>query len=72
MPKEYFYPDVKEPHIHHHKGGITFTDIGHSHRTLVSGSKDYHGVIREVIADLQRRGDSRSLDIVQHIRNQVA
>ncbi len=56
MPKESFYPDHKEPHVHLHKGGATFTDVGHNHRTLQNGSVLYRGVVREVIADLQTRG----------------
>ncbi|MGL5813991.1 hypothetical protein [Aeromonas sp.] len=67
MPKESFYPDHKEPHVHLHKGGATFTDVGHNHRTLQNGSVLYRGVVREVIADLQTRGDDRSRELATYI-----
>ena len=72
MPRESFYPDTNEPHIHLHSGGATFTDIGHSHRTLVRGSLVYRGTLQEVIAELQRRGDARSLQMAQYIQANLA
>jgi len=71
MPKEYYYPDTKEPHIHVHKGGSTFTDIGHNHRTLENGDKVYKGVVNEVIEDLKSRGDTRSVKIATWIKKHV-
>lgn len=68
MPKESFYPDHKEPHVHLHKGGATFTDVGHNHRTLQSGSVLYRGVVREVVADLQTRVDDRSRELATYIQ----
>ncbi|MCY9823251.1 hypothetical protein [Aeromonas media] len=72
MPKESFYPDTNEPHIHLHRRGTTFTDIGHNHRTLVRGSLVYRGTQQEVIADLQSRGDARSLQMAQYIQAYLA
>ncbi|MCH7369612.1 MULTISPECIES: hypothetical protein [Aeromonas] len=72
MPKESFYPDTNEPHIHLHRGGATFTDIGHNHRTLVRGSLVYRGTVQEVIVDLQGRGDNRSIQIAQYIQSNLA
>lgn len=71
MPKEYFVPDTKEPHIHVHKGGVTFTDIGHSHRTLENGDKTYTGTVSEVVATLNERGDDRSKLMVNWIEEHV-
>lgn len=67
MPRDFFFPDAKEPHIHVHKGGIEFTDIGHNHRTLVDGDQTRENVAREVAAELQERGDERSLSIAKWI-----
>lgn len=69
MPKEYYYPDAKEPHVHVHKGGITYTGVGHNHRDLYHGDQRRGGVIDEVIQDLVSAGDERSLDIAQWIRD---
>ncbi|MEJ2307998.1 MAG: hypothetical protein P8Z31_07660 [Gammaproteobacteria bacterium] len=71
MPKEYYYPDHKEPHIHVHKGGATFTDITHNHRNLYMGDKVYAGVVQEVLADLADRGDPRSMQIHTWITQNV-
>lgn len=74
MPKEYYYPDEKEPHIHKHKGGVTFTDIGHSHRTLQKGDLVYQNVVGEVVQDLQARGaagDKRALQIAGWIQENI-
>jgi hypothetical protein len=69
--KESFFPDAAEPHVHVHKGGITFTDIGHNHKYLVRGDKALQNNVREVRADLAQRGDERSLQIDQWIANNV-
>ena len=61
MPRESFYPDTNEPHIHLH-----------SHRTLVRGSLVYRGTLQEVLAELQRRGDARSLQMAQYIQANLA
>ena len=71
MPKEFYFPDVKEPHIHVHKGGITFTGTSHNHRNLVSGDKVYAGVVKELVEELQELGDERSLEIVQWIKDNI-
>lgn len=68
---EHFVPDVGEPHVHVHDGGVTFTDIGHSHKYLVRGDKRLENNIREVRADLASRGDPRSRKINQWIRRRV-
>jgi hypothetical protein len=71
MPKEFFFPDEKEPHIHVTKGGITFTNIKHNHRTLVDGDKVRDNVVREVIDDLKAAGDKRSERIVDWINENI-
>jgi hypothetical protein len=68
---EHFVPDVGEPHVHVHDGGVTFTDIGHAHKYLVRGDKRLENNIREVRADLGSRGDARSRKINQWIRRRV-
>ena len=34
MPADKYFPDAKEPHLHYHKGGVTFTDTRHRHKDL--------------------------------------
>ncbi len=72
MPRESFYPDHREPHLHLHRGGATFTDVGHNHRTLQRGSMIYRGVVREVLAELQARGDERSKAIATYIQRNLS
>lgn len=71
MPREFYYPDVKEPHIHSFKNGAVFTDVGHNHRTLYKGSLVYQGVVNEVVQDLLGRGDDRSRQIANWIQDNV-
>ena len=71
MPRDKFHPDTKEPHIHEHKGGITFTDVGHSHRMLVCGSQIRYGTLNEVVTDLRSRNDDRATQIADWIRNNI-
>jgi hypothetical protein len=69
--REHYVPDVNEPHVHVHDGGITFTDIGHAHKYLVRGDKRLENNIREVREDLAQRGDPRSRKINQWIRRRI-
>lgn len=72
MPRESFYPDTNEPHIHLHRGGATFTYVGQNHRPLVRGSLLYRGTVQEVIAVQQGRGDDRSTQMAQYIQTNLA
>lgn len=65
-----YYPDVAEPHIHEHNGGITFTDIGHNHRDLQAGDQIRHNVIQDVMLTLQGYGTARANQIITWIENQ--
>jgi hypothetical protein len=69
--KDSYHPDAKEPHIHVHKGGITFTDVGHAHKYLVRGSNTLRNNVAAVIQDLTAAGDARSLQIVQWINANI-
>ena len=71
MPKEYFVPDAAEPHLHVHKNGVTYTDVGHSHRDLQAGDQMRKGVIKEVLEDLRRDGRERQLQMVQWIEQNL-
>lgn len=71
MPRDRYIPDHKEPHIHVHRGGVTFTDVGHNHRTLKRGNLVYYGVRTEVLDDLRGRGDARASTIADWIRDNV-
>ena len=66
MPKETFYPDKKEPHIHKHKGGVTFTDDRHKHKTLQKGELVYKPACQEVIAE-QKNANPRGMKIATWI-----
>lgn len=71
--KDEFYPSAdREPHIHVHGGGITFTAVGHSHKSLVAGDVIRQAAVNEVIQELEAAGDERSLSIVEWIRENVA
>jgi hypothetical protein len=52
--KDEFFPNAKEPHIHIHDGGITFTNIGHSHKYIVRGEQIHLSTIKTVIDDMSR------------------
>ena len=52
MAQDKFYPDSREPHIHIHKGGITFTDTRHSHKKLQEGNLVRRAAVQQVIDDL--------------------
>lgn len=69
--REHFVPDVREPHVHVHDGGVTFTDIGHAHKYLVRGDERLENNIREVRADLAQRGDARSRKIKRWIARRI-
>lgn len=69
MPKEYYYPDTSEPHVHVHKNGMTFTNVGHRHKTLADNQGTRPNAVAEVIQDLQADGSARALDLIQWIRN---
>lgn len=64
---DHFFPDVGEPHIHVHKGGVTFTGIGHNHKTLLSGDKKFENVIAATRLELGQ-GSAREKRINQWIK----
>lgn len=69
--KSKYYPDESEPHVHLHKGGVTFTDVGHHHRYLQRGSLIYYGTVNALVVELEDRGDERSLEIMEWINDHV-
>jgi len=69
--EEFFVPDVKEPHIHVHDGGMTFTDIGHSHKYLVRGDRTLDANVAELRKELVARGDERSLKLNRWIKHHI-
>jgi len=71
MVEEFFVPDVKEPHIHVHDGGMTFTDIGHSHKYLVRGDRTLDANVAELRKELVARGDERSLKLNRWIKHHI-
>ncbi len=70
MPKEYFFPDEKEPHLHVHKGGVTYTDTRHKHKDLKSGSSVLRNNCTAVVTDLQA-GNAREQRIAQWIQAEL-
>jgi hypothetical protein len=71
VPRESYYPDESEPHLHIHRGGVTYTGVGHNHRNLQRGSVIYHGTINTLIAELEEAGDDRSLQIRDYVRDNI-
>ena len=65
-----YFPDTKEPHIHQHKGGITYTAVGHSHKNLVKGSKVYKNVVKDLVKEL-KSGSTREKKIAKWIDENV-
>ncbi|MFD0669850.1 DUF4157 domain-containing protein [Cohnella sp. GCM10027633] len=69
LQDDYYPSGDKEPHIHMHAGGITYTDVGHSHKTLQSGDQVRENAIMEVYQTLQELDTDRARDIIQWIQN---
>lgn len=67
---DYFPSGDKEPHIHIHDGGMTFTSVGHSHKTLVYGDQVRESAIMEVYQDLQALGTERAQQIIDWMEEQ--
>ena len=65
--KEQFIPDEKEPHIHVHKGGVTYTDTRHHHTDLESGDQVRKAAITKVMEDLASLGTERAKGIMKWI-----
>lgn len=53
MAKESFFPDSKEPHLHIHSNGVTFTDARHRHKNLVDNSGVRKNAVTEAIDELK-------------------
>jgi hypothetical protein len=66
MGKEKYIPSEKEPHIHIHKGGATFTDTRHKHKDLVDGSQVRKANCQAVYDDL-KDGNAREKEIAEYI-----
>lgn len=71
VQREFFVPDVGEPHIHVDGYRIIFTSIGHRHKVLADGNGPYPNAIREVRAELSAIGNQRSRKLRNWIRNHV-
>jgi hypothetical protein len=69
LQDDYYPSGDKEPHIHMHPGGITYTGVGHSHKTLQSGDQIRENAITEVYQELQDLGTARALDIIEWIKD---
>ena len=67
MPKEFYWPDEKEPHVHVHKGGADFTDTRHAHKKLQEGNLVRRANCQAVIDDL-KNGNTREKSIATYIR----
>lgn len=65
---DYYPSGDKEPHIHIHDGGITFTAVGHSHKTLQHGDQVRHSAIMEVYQELQALNTDRGNQIIGWIQ----
>ncbi len=68
LKDEYYPSGDKEPHIHMHPGGITYTGVGHSHKDLQSGDQTRENAIMEVYQNLQELGTARALDIIEWMK----
>lgn len=69
--KDDYYPSGdKEPHVHIHDGGVTYTGVGHSHRDLQAGDQVRENVILEVYQDLQALGTERAQQIIAWIQGE--
>jgi hypothetical protein len=69
MPKDKYFPDSKEPHLHYHKGGVTFTSTGHRHKALVDGDKTNKSNCKAVYEDLIG-GNDREKSIAEKIEDE--
>lgn len=69
MPKESFFPDAKEPHVHIHKGGADFTNTGHKHKKLQEGNLVRKPNCEAVINDL-KGGNAREKSIAEYIKKE--
>jgi len=71
MPKDKYFPDTDEPHIHQHKGGVEFTRAkGHAHKKLKDGDIVRRPACQEVIDDL-KNGNDRDKQIVAWIKKNL-
>lgn len=59
------YPDAKEPHIHVHSRGVTFTGSHHNHKDLEVGNQIRCGVIQTVLTDLNYELDQERARKIQ-------
>jgi hypothetical protein len=65
-----FYPDAKEPHIHEHKGGVTYTAVGHAHKILQKGNETMKANCKSVYEEL-KAGDDRQKKIAAWIKEKL-
>jgi hypothetical protein len=66
-----YIPDAGEPHLHIHKGGVTYTSTTHSHKNLQKGDMVYTNVCNDLIADLNLEGSARSVTMSTWITNNL-
>ncbi|MDE6761451.1 MAG: hypothetical protein K2J90_12385 [Lachnospiraceae bacterium] len=74
LKKNQYIPNTKEPHLHIHRGGITFTNVGHRHRGLVDGNTVRTDVINDVLRNLQQlatEGNHNAQPIIDYINNNI-
>jgi hypothetical protein len=69
MPADKYFPDAKEPHLHYHKGGVTFADTRHNHKDLVAGDQTRKSNCQAVYDDL-KGGNDREKKIAAEIKKE--
>jgi len=69
-PKEKYFPDAAEPHIHIHKGGATYTNTRHKHKKLMEGTEVMAANCRSVISELED-GTDREKSIAKYIKDKI-
>lgn len=70
MGRDKFYPDADEPHIHEHKGGVTYTNTRHKHKDLQAGDNVREANCRAVVEDLEH-GNAREKKIARWITDNL-
>jgi hypothetical protein len=69
--KDDYIPNVGEPHLHIHNGGITFTSIGHRHKSLVVGDVVRQSAALEVLNMLKRNPHANNKEIEEYIEREL-
>lgn len=57
----------REPHLHLHDGGVTYTDVGHRHTTIVSGQHIVKSSILRVLDELKGSDSPNAQPIIDYL-----